>query len=82
MKKTEELSLQHSSAITQGGYSIKEIRGYIKTETQGRCRENVFHDAASMLPGTLSVLLRDVHPQPWLDVFTVLSVHFVELAKR
>jgi len=35
-----------------------------------------------MLPGTLSVLLRDVHPQPWLDVFTVLSVHFVELAKR
>jgi hypothetical protein len=21
------------------------------------------------------VLLRDVHPQPWLDVFTVLSIH-------
>ena len=42
---------------------------------EGRCREDVFHDTASMLPGTLIVLLRDVHPQPWLDVFTVLAVH-------
>ena len=38
-------------------------------------REDVFHNTASKLPGTLIVLLRNVHVQPWLDVFTVLSVH-------
>ena len=38
-------------------------------------REDVFHHTASKLPGTLIVLLHDVHAQPWLDVFTVLSVH-------
>src|SRR5262245_37635748 len=38
-------------------------------------REDVFHNAASKLPGTLVLLLRDVHSQPRLDVFTVLSVH-------
>src|SRR4030095_852135 len=38
-------------------------------------RENVFHNAASELPGTLILLLRNVHAQPWLDVFAGLSVH-------
>src|SRR6266581_8987806 len=42
---------------------------------EGGCREDVFHHAASKLPGTLIVLLRDVHPQPWLDVCAVLPVH-------
>jgi hypothetical protein len=38
-------------------------------------RKDVFHDAAGEFPGTLILFLRDVHPQPWLDVFAVLSVH-------
>ena len=42
---------------------------------EGRCREDVLHDAASQFPGPLVVLLRDVHPQPWLDVCAVLTVH-------
>jgi hypothetical protein len=41
----------------------------------GRFREDVFHDAASKPSTTLIVLLRDVHPQPWPDVFAVLTVH-------
>src|SRR5712692_3803925 len=41
----------------------------------GGLREDVFHDAGSKSAGTLIVLLRDVHPQPWLDVFAVLPVH-------
>src|SRR5438093_9034075 len=42
---------------------------------EGGCREDVFHDAAGTFPGPLIVLLRHVHPQPWLDVFAVLTVH-------
>src|SRR6266849_3470017 len=42
---------------------------------EGGCREDVFHDAAGKFPGPLVVLLRHVHPQPWLDVFAVLTVH-------
>src|SRR5262245_11849491 len=41
----------------------------------GRVCEDVFHDAASELPAALIVLLRDVHSQPRLDVFAVLTVH-------
>jgi hypothetical protein len=36
---------------------------------EGGLREHVFHDAAGQFPGALILLLRDVHPQPWLDVF-------------
>ena len=46
---------------------------------EGRCREDVLHDAADKSPGTLVLLLRDVHPQPWLDVFAVLTVHLCGL---
>ena len=42
---------------------------------EGGCREDVLHDAAGPFPGPLVVLLRDVHPQPWLDVCAVLTVH-------
>ncbi|SRR6266571_7575213 len=42
---------------------------------EGGFREDVFHDAAGQFPGPLVVLLRNVHPQPWLDVFAVLTVH-------
>ena len=42
---------------------------------EGGFCENVFHNAASKLPATLILFLRDVHPQSWLDVFAVLSVH-------
>src|SRR5574341_1308881 len=42
---------------------------------EGGFREDVFHDAAGTFPGPLVVLLRDVHPQPWFDVFAVLTVH-------
>src|SRR5215813_1680816 len=38
-------------------------------------REDIFHNTASKLPGTLILLLRYVHAQPCPDVFTVLSVH-------
>jgi hypothetical protein len=38
-------------------------------------RKDVFHNTASEFSGTLVLLLRDVYAQPWLDVFTVLSVH-------
>jgi hypothetical protein len=41
-------------------------------------REDVFHDAAGVFPGTLILFLRDVHPQPWLDVFAVLPVHALD----
>src|SRR6266446_1575393 len=34
------------------------------TRVEGRCREDVFHDATGQSPGTLILLLRDVHPQP------------------
>ena len=37
---------------------------------EGGCREDVFQDAAPLV-----VLLRHGHPQPWLDVFAVLTVH-------
>src|SRR5262249_39141826 len=42
---------------------------------EGGCREDVFHNATSKLPGALILLLRDVHLQPWLDVFAVLPMH-------
>ena len=42
---------------------------------EGGFREDVFHDAAGKFPGPLVVLLRNVHSQPWLDVFAVLTVH-------
>jgi hypothetical protein len=42
---------------------------------EGGFREDVFHDAAGTFPGALILLLRNVHPQPWLDVFAVLPVH-------
>jgi hypothetical protein len=42
---------------------------------EGGCCQDVFHDATGQSPGTLVVLLRDVHPEPWLDVFAVLPVH-------
>jgi hypothetical protein len=41
----------------------------------GRFCEDVFHDAASQPPATLMLLLRDVHPQTWRDVFAALTVH-------
>ena len=42
---------------------------------EGGFCEDVFYDAAGESSGTLIAFLRDVHPQPWLDVFAVLSVH-------
>jgi hypothetical protein len=45
------------------------------TGVEGGFRENVFHHAASKLPATLILFLRDVDPQSWLDVFAVLSIH-------
>ena len=42
---------------------------------EGGCCQNVLHDATGQSPGPLVVLLRDVHPEPWLDVFAVLTVH-------
>jgi hypothetical protein len=33
------------------------------------------YDAAGESSGTLIAFLRDIHPQPWLDVFAVLAVH-------
>src|SRR5882672_9642136 len=45
------------------------------TRVEGGCREDVFHDAAGTFPGPLVVLLRHGHPQPWLDVLAVLTVH-------
>jgi len=42
---------------------------------EGGGREDVLHDAAGTFPGPLVVLLRDGHPQPWRDVFAVLTVH-------
>jgi hypothetical protein len=42
---------------------------------EGGAREDVFHDAAGQFPGPLVVLLRHIHPQPWRDVFAVLTVH-------
>jgi hypothetical protein len=42
---------------------------------EGGCREDVFHDAAGQFPGPLVVLLRHEHPQPWRDVFAVLTIH-------
>jgi hypothetical protein len=45
------------------------------TGVEGGFRENVFHNAASKLPATLILFLRDVYPQSWLDVFAVLSIH-------
>jgi hypothetical protein len=38
----------------------------------GRCREDVIHDAAGEPSTPLIVFLRDVHPQPWRDVFAFL----------
>jgi hypothetical protein len=55
---------------------------------EGGFREDVFHDAAGKFPGALILLLRDVYPEPWLDVFAVLAVHslasftFLEWQKR
>src|SRR2546427_12875 len=46
---------------------------------EGRFCQDVFHDAAGKSPGTLILLLRDVHPQPWLDVFAVLTIHLCGL---
>ena len=45
------------------------------TRVERGFREDVFHNTASELPGTLILLLCDVYFQPWLDVFTVLSVY-------
>ena len=42
---------------------------------EGGFRENVFHDTAGKLPGTLIVLLCNAYLQSWLDVFAILSVH-------
>ena len=42
---------------------------------EGGLREDVLHYAAGKFPGPLVVLLRNVHPQPWLDVFAILPVH-------
>ena len=41
----------------------------------GRFCEDVFHDADSQPPATLMLLLRNVHPQTWRDVFPALTVH-------
>src|SRR5436309_1657756 len=46
---------------------------------EGRFREDVFHDAASEPSAALILLLRDVHPQPWRDVFAVITVHLCGL---
>src|SRR5215471_798337 len=35
---------------------------------KGGCCQDVFHDATGQSRGTLVVPLRDVHPEPWLDV--------------
>src|SRR5919201_3161075 len=42
---------------------------------EGGCCQDVLHDATGQSPGTLVVLLRDVHPEPWLDVFAILPMH-------
>src|SRR2546426_2098596 len=42
---------------------------------EGGLCQDVFHDAAGQSPSALVVLLRNVHPRPWLDVFAVLAVH-------
>jgi hypothetical protein len=41
----------------------------------GRFGEDVVHDAARELPAPLIVFLRDIHPQPWRDVLTVLTIY-------
>src|SRR4029450_9581834 len=46
---------------------------------EGGLRENVFHDAAGQSPGALILLLRDVYPEPWLDVFAIITVHLCSL---
>jgi hypothetical protein len=45
------------------------------TGVEGGFRENVSHHAASKLPSTLILFLRDVYSQSWLDVLAVLAVH-------
>src|SRR5216684_4356490 len=42
---------------------------------EGGCCQDVFHDAIGEPSAALILLLRDVHPQPWPDVFAVLPVH-------
>jgi hypothetical protein len=42
---------------------------------EGGFCEDVFYDTAGESSGTLIMFLRDIHPQPRLDVFAVLSVH-------
>jgi hypothetical protein len=44
---------------------------------EGGCCQDVLHDAIDEPSAALILLLRDVHPQPWPDVFAVLTVHIL-----
>jgi hypothetical protein len=41
----------------------------------GSIREDIFDDAAGETSAPLILFLRNVHPQPWPDVFAVFTVH-------
>ena len=42
-----------------------------------RFREDVFYATAGESSAPLVVLLRDLHPQPWSDVWAILAVHML-----